>query len=359
MNGVGKRIKFTYSSLTRCFPTASLGDGIAVIAQFVEKRILLDANVLLTGLFVPQSKSRQILRAIQRRELPGYVIQNSIDEAETAISRAARGTGVNLLRAFREAMQISRLVVLPRVSRDESRAFAAINGTADKALAAAATKISAEICTNDLADFKNCDRYGFKTRTPQQLTDDGTVGLDSVVPGILATPYQGTFYVELTQLNWANVRFPTVATETLYLFDAERIGACYFEAKSHSFVVRLDDGPSLSVSHGVVRADSLPLKVVVTYDCMSEASIYIGTTEKESTALSWHPSGIAVDAKTWIACDRRGGNQVSGCVRLIYGVPYLVSERAARNMIAGVTVNDPWERLSVEDMITLLVRGTP
>jgi len=310
--------------------------------------------VLLTGLFVPQSKSRQILRVIQRGELPGYVIQNSINEAETAIARAASRTGVNLLRALREAMQISRLVVLPRVSRNEGRAFAAINGTGDKALAAAATKISADICTNDLADFKNCGRYGFKTRTPQQLTDDGSVGLDLVVPGILATPYQGTFYVELTQLNWANVAFATEATETLYLFDAERIGACYFEARSHSFV----DGPSLSVSHGVVRADSLPLKVVVTYDCMSEASIYIGTTEKESTALSWHPSGIAVDAKTWIACNRRGENQVNGCVRLIYGVPYLVSERAARNMITGVTVNDPWERLSVEDMIRLLVRGS-
>ena len=55
--------------------------------------------------------------------------------------------------------------------------------------------------------------------------------------------------------------------------------------------------------------------------------------------------------------DRRGAKQLNGFLRLVYGVPYKVSERAARNMMGGVTVNNPWERLGLEDIIKFCVLG--
>lgn len=321
----------------------------------MEKRLLLDTNVLLTGFFAPQSKSFQVVMSVLRRENFGYVIQNAIDEAEGAIDRAARQTGVNLLRPFQDALRESGLVVLPRISREEGRDFTAIKGTGDKALAAAAIKISAAICTNDIADFRHSHRYGFEVYTPTDLTNDGTIGLHTLCPGILAAPNQGAFYVEFGGLNWANVTFPGESTETLYLFDAEQIGACYFEACSHSFVFQPDNGPRLSMPHGPARLDSF--KMVVSYDCNSGVTIFLGNTASSSHTSMWQPFPLSAGARTYVGCDRRGSNQLSGCIKSVYGVPYSVNARAAKNMINGAVVNNPWERLSLETMIRLLVLG--
>ena len=98
-------------------------------------------------------------------------------------------------------------------------------------------------------------------------------------------------------------------------------------------------------------------EALVTYDCKSEASIYISPTAKESSNNSWTPTPLIVAPRTWIGCDRRGANQLNGCLRLVYGVPYRVSERAARNMMSGATVNNPWERLALEDIIKFCILG--
>lgn len=321
------------------------------------KRLVLDANVLLTGLFVPQSKSREVILAVLRNEIIGYVIENTIEESEGAIARAARNTGVNLLQSFRDAVRLVRLITLPRISRDQARAFGAIKGNGDKAVAAAADKVSADVCTNDLADFQEGHRYGLRIRTPQQITVDGSIGLHTLVQGLVVTPSQGAIYAEVTQLNWAGINFPTGAADNFYVFDAENIGCCYYDVKSRSFVARMDGGPNVSISHNVVAASELPLHFVITYDRESEASIYISPTAKASLKDSWIAAPLIVAPRTWIGCDRRGANQLNGCLRLVYGVPYRVSEHAARNMMTGATVNNPWERLSLEDVIKICVLG--
>ena len=326
-------------------------------STITSKRIILDANVLLTGLFVPQSKSRGVILSVLRGELAAYVIENTIEECEGAIARAARQTGIDLLKSFRDAIKQIRVVTLPRVSREEGRAYAEIKGTGDKAVAAAASKISADICTNDIADFKHGHRYGLCITTPQQVTADGSIGLHTVMPGLVATPSQGTIYAEVTQLNWANVNFPDNVTDKFYIFDSENIGGCYFDVKSRSFVVQIDRGPSVCVPHGVVTTSALPLHIVVAYDCATEASIYVGFSTKCSSARAWNASPLINTPRTFVGCDRHGANQLNGCLRLVYGVPYKVSERAARNMMNGATANNPWERLGLETIIRFCVLG--
>ncbi len=318
----------------------------------MNKRLLLDTNVLLTGLFAPQSKSFQIIMSVIRREITGYVIQNAIDEAERAIIRAAKQTGVNLLTPFRDAVKESGLIILPLITRDEGREFAAIKGTGDKALAAAAMKISATICTNDISDFKHSDRYGLTACTPIQLTHDGTIGLHTVCTGILATPNSGSFYIEFGSLNWANITFPTSSIDKFYLFDAEQIGGCYFEACSHSFIFQADNGPRLSVPHRPVRPDTL--KMIVSYDCNSGTTIFMGDMTSFTSSTTWLPMPLSVGARTYIGCNRNGINQLSGCIKSFYGIPYPVNSKAAKNMISGNVVSNPWERLSLETMIGLL-----
>lgn len=328
-----------------------------VSSTFVDNRLLLDANVLLTGIFVPQSKSREVILAVLRGQLVACAIENTIEECEGAIARAARRTGIDLLQSFRDTVRQIGVLMLPRISRDEGRAYSSIKGTGDKAVAAAAAKFSATICTNDLADFKHSPRYGLWITTPQQLTSDGSIGLHTLVPGLVVTPSQGSICAEVTQLNWAGVNFAGSATDKFYVFDSENIGSCYFDAKSCSFVACMDFGPSIFIPQGVVAKEALPLHIIVSYDCASETTIYVGPTARVSSTDAWVSPSLLSAPRTWIGCDRYGANQLNGCLRILYGVPYKVSERAARNMMSGVTVTNPWERLALEDIIKFCVLG--
>lgn len=321
-------------------------------------RLLLDANVLLTGLFAPQSKSREVIVRIFRGEIAAYAIQNTIEECEGAIVRAAANTGIDLLQPFKDSINVIRLVILPRVSREEGQTYTEIKGTGDRAIAAAAVRLlPVVICTNDLSDFKCADRYGLCVSTPQQLAHDGSVGLHSIVPGLVVTPSRGTIYAEVSQLNWAGVTFPQTAVDKFYVFDAENIGSCYFEARSNSLLVAIDAGPTVKIPNVVNNAASVPVSVVFTYDCTSEATVYAHSQNKASTVGAWSPKPLIAAPRTWIGSDRRGSNQLCGCIRIVSGMPYMVSERAARNMIRGNTVNNPWERLSLEDIIKFCVLG--
>ena len=111
--------------------------------------------------------------------------------------------------------------------------------------------------------------------------------------------------------------------------------------------------------HQVVAGSGsdLPIHFVMTYDCASEATIYISPAAKTWSDVSWTPTPLVIAPRTRIGCDRRGANQLNGCLRLVYGVPYKVTERAARNMMIGATVNNPWERLALEDVIKFCILG--
>jgi predicted nucleic acid-binding protein len=323
----------------------------------LNNRIVLDANVLLTGMFVPHSKSRQVLDGSLSGRYSAYILENTIEESENVLARVAQETGIDLIRPFRDSLAVANLIRLPRIPAAEGQAYTAIRGTADKAIAAAAAKISASICTNDLADFQRGGQYGLSIITPQQLTDDGSVGLHTVFPGLLATPSQGAIYASIGKLGWAEVKFSDHANAEFYVYDWQGVCACYFEARSRSFVARFDNGPTIRVLCNGLTATSPPIRLIATYDCTSEASLYVGTTDKAFVLANWIPTAPP-NARVKIGSDRHGRNPLNGCIYLTYGVPYRVNDRAARNMINDVTVHNPWERLSLKDMIKICVLGT-
>ncbi|MBK8761540.1 MAG: PIN domain-containing protein [Sulfuritalea sp.] len=321
-----------------------------------ENRIVLDANVLLTGMLVPQSRSRKVLDGAVRGKYAAYVVENTIEESEKALSRVSQETGINLLKSFRDTLSVVRLVLLPRVTREEGRAYTAIRGTADKAIAAAAARISARICTNDLSDFREAGKYGLRITTPEILARDDSLSPNSFFPGFLASPSQGAIYASIGELAWAHVKFAENAQDEFYVFDWEGVCACYFEARSSSLVARLENGPALSVTCNELVGTGPSIRFVVSYDCTSEASLYFGPVTKASVLGDWFPI-VRPDARIWIGCDRHGKKQLNGSIFRTYAVPYRVSDRAARNMINDITVHNPWERLSLKDMISFCVQG--
>ena len=109
--------------------------------SIVNAPLLLDTNILLNGIFVPQSKARDVLFAVQTKKVTAYVIENSLREANAVIRRAHHHTGVDLSRPFHAAMHSLGLVILPGISQPESAVHDYVKGSGDRAIAAAAQKL--------------------------------------------------------------------------------------------------------------------------------------------------------------------------------------------------------------------------
>ena len=110
-------------------------------------KVLLDTNVLINGIFVPQSRSRAVLQRIRARILEGSVCENSIAEARKVIRRAYFNTGINLLEPFERTIKILNLVFLPRVTLNKAFTTTEIKGAEDKALVAIAKDLKLHRCT--------------------------------------------------------------------------------------------------------------------------------------------------------------------------------------------------------------------
>jgi len=294
-----------------------------------------------------------------------FVITNTLEESEKVIARVEKETGVKVIHHFRDVLKAMWVFELPRVSRDAGKAFNKIKGTGDRAIAAAAVEYSAEVCTNDISDFKHASLYGFDFYTPQQLTESDTSNERRIFPGVVGTTSsQGTICAEI-RVDWINHAFPNNSNDKYYIFDSEGIGSCFFDCGTHSFVAKMDGGPSICIPRNAEISRSHALYFVLSYDCNSEATLYIGTpSDSESWLLAsgsmtgpWSPAMAISGSRTFIGCDRHGKSQLNGHLGLLYGVPYKASRKAVKNMVNANSVNDPWERLSLEDAIKLAVAG--
>ena len=314
--------------------------------------IVFDTCVLLTGMFAPQSKSRQLLEKVKHKDMTGYVAENTIEEAKGAIERAHKNTGVDLSRSLDAAIIAANLKVLPRIHEDEAKLFSDVKGRGDKAVAAAAKKMGAIVCSNDLKDFSKLSNYGIRFATPDELVSNGGIGLNTIFPAFLATQEQGTFFVEVSMLHWVGVKFPPTANERMYFFDAEGICCCYFNASSSSIVAELSNGPNIAVKVDIITHDLLPLKIVVTYDNRKEAALRVGYRgKKEVSQTTWTCLKLPINARTWIGSNKKGTQQLCGAIRHLYAIPCLVNETETNNIMNNLTVHQPWERLSLEQII--------
>jgi len=321
-------------------------------------KIILDANVLLTGIFVPQSKSRQVLSDIEKGHIAGYIVENTIEEAEGVAERVRRNTGVRVSEVLYDAIVASKVIILPRIVRVEAEAFSQIKGRGDKAIVAAASKLGAIVCTNDIGDFKESPRYGVSVTTPYDLVHDGVVALDMVFPGFISNQKEGTYYIESPSLLWADIKFRSTPNYRMYFFDLNGFGSLFFEASSHSFVFQMDNGLALSIKSGVVTTRDLPIKIVLTYEASSGIDMFIGHRgKKNSLQTKWIPGTMSGNERIFLGSDRFGKNQLAGCILLLFSLPNYMTERAANNLMAGITVKQPWERLGLEKSVEMMFGG--
>lgn len=321
-------------------------------------RLIFDANVILNGLFVPRSRSRVAISLVQSGRIAGYISENTYEEAKSIIERAKLKTGVNLLPAFERTLKLIKINFLPRIHRHEARIYTSIKGNEDKALVAVAAKTGLTICTNDLKDFAKSHKYNVTVTTPDRIVDDGENDLNKIVLGSLASPLEGTFYIE-TSPNWVGLNLDRSLVKRFYFFDSEPIGGLFYENSTRTIEFEGDSGLKLKLNVGVIKKEDLPIKLAFSYHYQNGASLYYGYRGKKSEVTkSWQPCQLTGIEKTYIGSDRFSNNQINGLIMFFSSLPVSLTETGCNNMLSGKATINPWERLSLEHTIQLMFGGS-
>lgn len=316
--------------------------------------ILFDANTLINGIFLPHSQSRKVLDKHWSGSLKGFVCSDTLDEAQGALERAYRNTGIDLSDAFKRSIVRFSLNMLPSVPQEERFLYSHVNGSGDRALVATAKRHRLTICTNDIKDFRHAGEYGVSVVTPDRLSDEGGPSLARIVLGNLASEKEGTIYM-VTEPNWVCINIDRVLDKRFYFFDTEGIGGLWFDNARRSLIYEGDMGQRVKLNTGTIELDSLPLQVAVTYHYSKGVWLYFGYRgRKINSEIKWVPMPLHPATRTYIGSDRLGNNQINGLICQFTSLPTFLSETGTNNLMKGHTTAHPWERLSVEDIIGFL-----
>jgi predicted nucleic acid-binding protein len=99
-------------------------------------KLILDANVLLNGIFNPLSLSSKLLNLSHSGSIQCCVIEHNIAEAHDIMSRVQANTGVSLHDLFDASVNKLSLSFLEPVDENELGRFTIVGGIKDAPLAA-------------------------------------------------------------------------------------------------------------------------------------------------------------------------------------------------------------------------------
>lgn len=318
--------------------------------------LLLDANVLLNGVFNPFSFSAKVLQEVRNETVRGYVLDHNISEAIDRIRAVEQSTGIELESSFLLYIHALNLNVSIPASDDDIDKFLSIGGKKDAPAAAVAVRDGLSVCTHD-ADFmsKQAAELGIKVLDPATavLAARGyEVKLDMYFPGFLVTPSEGAFYIHAAT-SWGDFINIENRDELWCILDAPSVGGLYLDISKGGLRYFVDNGPEVFVSLKGFPTGQQSLKAVVSYNSQSGVGIYMGHGQprhwKEAT---WEPADRRPKSRITFWRGRRGDFGAMTLTRRIAGFAKSTSEKASNNLLSGNHPALPSERLELEELVT-------
>lgn len=312
---------------------------------------LLDTNVVITGILVPDSSSRALIDAHIMGDCHTYICRTTFNEAKKAFERASKGTGVDLWGAFATALKQVGIKVLPDVNEQISSRYDRIRGKADQRILAVAVKHKCSLVTNDISDFRYSEYYGVQVFTPSEFAANPDDKLSNIVLGFLATPSSGAFYVEVDAL-WAQSPFPSDLEKRFYIFDAEVVGGLFYDNRTRSLAFEGINNQEVRLELPPINRLERPIKVALCYDNNVGFSMYHGYRgQKSHWSGSWQSPDNILSPKIYVGCNRKIEDHLNGWLYRLASMPRCLSESAVNNLMSGMRNPEPWERLSLEEII--------
>lgn len=159
----------------------------------------------------------------------------------------------------------------------------------------------------------------------------------------------GAIYVKFHP-HWANVEFQRHSSERFYLLDQLGLGSLSYRASDQSFRFDGDGIPSISLRVGRIRSAQLPAQIVFSYDETKGMRLVFGADiQPAEHHTKWKGEGMGL-GPTSLGNDRDGKGQLGGTISVLSTFPAPLTLKAARRLISGLTVPDPQERQSLEDI---------
>ena len=282
------------------------------------------------------------------RTINAFISPYISDECRAGVERVHRNTGVDLLPALKGFLSSPSVRMVADSGNAGDERLLCVNAK-DRPIVATALNQGLVVCTNDVEDYRKASVLGLEILTPAELANGGTVGLHTVFRLSLLNAQRGAIYAQFHP-NWADAEFSRHASERFSLLDQVGLGCLYYRASNQSFCFDGDIIPSVSIRVGKIRADQLPAKLVFSYDEAQGVRLVFGLEGPfaEHNA-KWRGQGAHLGA-TSLGNDRDGKNQLNGAISILSTFPAPLTLKATRRLIKGVTVPDPEERQSLEEI---------
>lgn len=319
------------------------------------KKILLDTNVLLNSVVLPFSYSYKVIKSILDGYAVGYISENSILEAHKRIEEAYQATGINIKDDFDVILQGYNLNVLTSPSKEESKHYDRVRGQEDKALAALANKNDLIICTNDVDDFRDSEKYSLTINTPKDLAfPTGKVTSDFIFGGCFATRFTGAIYIHISSI-WSTIRNSDNHQDLHCIIDYQGIAGLYFSIHKKSIVFIIERGPTLSVPLPKNLINDNELKIVASYDCTEGAALFIGYAGNKSKIKTiWKPKKLSLGAGITFANGKYGDCLYPMSLHFSSSFFKSLTEKGANNILGGKKPALACERFSLEEAISFI-----
>jgi predicted nucleic acid-binding protein len=315
-----------------------------------QPRLVLDANVILTAFLVRNSQSRQVLKLCESGKVLGFTCEWTLEEARQKL--AAEAEAVDLLTGLHRMIRDCMINVANDPDPESIRLFEeGIKKQGDRMVAATAYEQEAVICTNDIKDLNADSTGGLDCKTPDEFMWTGEARASS---GFICLPDQGTIgitintHVSERELNEKPPRYDTIL---------ELGGRFRFRiAINRSLVMfELDRGPLLKVDiQGVKLSDKQPISIFGAFDAEQGADLIVIDSDwviRQATIEDqWEPSlTLPPDAaiKPFPVAHHCYG------FRGFCSFPYRMGRKGVLRILRGKRVDNPFERLSVKEMIAL------
>lgn len=317
-------------------------------------KYIIDANIIINGIFNPISYSRKIINNIKERKIQVHVLQHTLNEVEKVVRRTCILKGVDLLPYYQREISHIPVEILDPPPNNEIITYHHIGGKSDAHIAAAAARYNLSVFTNDDDFFKK--DYGFKVHGPVEATlisrnYEITQDLDLIFGGILSSKHEGTLYFDLTE-HWKYKKDPRL----FCLIDIVGIGVLYIDAPKRKIIFKLDDGPEIGISTSKIPQGEVRQNLVVTYKYNLGISMYLGFSGKvEHRKIKWSPGSLKEPIKVKFGDCRIGesrarGIPISKSGPNIAGFEKYVSHQAANRLLGGKQPVSAVDRITLEEL---------
>ncbi|RLA42099.1 MAG: hypothetical protein DRR42_23925 [Gammaproteobacteria bacterium] len=315
--------------------------------------IVFDTNVLLTGFLSPQSQSAAAIKQAIEGKSCGIVCPLIISEALRKFREYSNDIELDLHTPFIGFVHSGGFKIVLDPADESLRRFdTTIKNKGDRVVAAIAFENEAKICSNDIKDLNSISTLGIECTLPDKVGWTGELTINNIVKGVVISQASGCFVIKLSMFI-GREDFEGRVSVCTGLFSVENF--CSLELITGDNIIKFEFTNGISAQISIDRIftrDCYPMTIFISYNSGSETQIFVANSKMDIITSSkqpvWNSSGEEVELTrvTFFEDTRYVAH-----LNYFSAFPYPFSRKMVKRLLEGKVSDNPWERLSVPQMM--------